>query len=75
MHVNDIKIGWEDINTDPMRKVLMKEVDLGEPTSFLDHVHVGCTQIEGQTSKDTVDNFRSMFESRFSAGAKEKLLC
>ena len=29
---------------DPMWKVLNKEVDLGEPTSFLDHVYLGCTQ-------------------------------
>ena len=27
-----------------MWKVLNKEVDLGEPTSFLDHVYLGCTQ-------------------------------
>ena len=26
-----------------MRKKLMKSVDLGEPTSFLDHVYLGCT--------------------------------
>ena len=53
----------------------MKDVDLGEPTSFLDHVYSGCTQRECQTSKDIVDNYRSMFESRISAGATEKLLC
>ena len=28
-------------NIDPMWKVLNKEVDLGEPTSFLDHVYLG----------------------------------
>ena len=28
----------------PMWKTLMKSVDLDEPTSFLDHVHLGCTQ-------------------------------
>ena len=33
-------------NTDPMWKVLMKVVDLGEPTSFFDHVYLGCTQRE-----------------------------
>ena len=27
-----------------MLKVLNKEVDLGEPTSFLYQVHLGCTQ-------------------------------
>ena len=30
---------------------LMNEVDLGEPTSFLDHVHVGCTQRERKKTK------------------------
>ena len=53
----------------------MKEVDLGEPTSFLDHVYLGCTQRERETSKDIVDNYRDMFESRISAGATEKLPC
>ena len=38
-----------------MWKVLNKEVDLGEPTSFLDHVHWG----------------RTMSESRSSAGGRE----
>ena len=51
----------------------MEEVDLCEPTSFLDHVDLGCTQRECQSSKDIVDNYRKMFESRFSAGATEKL--
>ena len=52
----------------PMWKVLNKEVDLGEPTSFLDHVHLGSTQRHCETSKDIVDNYRAMFESRISAG-------
>ena len=51
----------------------MKYVDSGEPTSFLDHVYLGCTQREYQTSKDIADNYRSMFVSRISAGAFEKL--
>ena len=50
----------------------MKDVDLGEPTSFLDHVYLGCTQRECQLSRVIVDNYRSVFESRISAGAKEK---
>ena len=36
--------GWDETNIDPMWKVLLKEADLGEPTSFLDHVYLGCTQ-------------------------------
>ena len=60
-------------NLDPMWKVLNKEVDLGEPTSFLDHVYLGCTQRQCQISKDIVDNYRTMFESRISAEGLEKL--
>ena len=56
-----------------MWKVLNKEVDLGEPTSFLDHVYLGCTQRQCEKSKDIVDNNRTMFESRISAGGAEKL--
>ena len=44
VHVDDIKMAGMKQNLDPMRKMLMKEVDLGEPTSFLDHVYLGCTQ-------------------------------
>ena len=51
----------------------MKDVDLGEPTSFLDNVYLGCTQRECQISKDIVDNCRHVFESRISDGAMEKL--
>ena len=52
----------------PMWKVLNKEVDLGEPTSFLDHVYLGCIHRQCEISKDIVDNYRAMFESRISAG-------
>ena len=51
----------------------MKDVDMGEPTSFLDHVYLSCTQREYQICKDIVDNYRNMFESRISARAAEKL--
>ena len=47
--------------------LLNKEVDLGEPTSFLDHVYLGCTQRQCEISKDIEDNYRAMFESRISA--------
>ena len=75
MYVDDIKLAGKKQNINLTWKILMKEVDLGEPTSFVDHVYLGCTQRECETSKDIVDNFRNMFESRISAGAKEKLLC
>ena len=56
-----------------MCNVLNKEVDLGEPTSFLHHVYLGCTQRQCEISKDIVDNYRTIFESRISAGGLEKL--
>ena len=73
MYVDDIKLAGKKQNIDPMWKVLNKEVDLGEPTSFLDHVYLGCTQRQCEISKDIVDNYRAMFESRISAGGTEKL--
>ena len=39
-------------NINPTWKFFMKDVDLGEPTSFLVHVYLGCTQRECQISKD-----------------------
>ena len=71
--VDDIKLAGKEQNINPMWKVL-KEVDLGEPTSFFDHVYLGCTQRQCETSKDIVDNYRTMFESRISVGATQKLL-
>ena len=73
MYVDDIKLAGKKQNIDPMWKVLNKEVDLGEPTSFLDHVHLGCTQRQCEICKDIVDNSRTMFESRIFAGATENL--
>ena len=73
VYVDDIKLAGKKHKIDPMWKVLNKEVDLGEPTSFLDHVHLGCTQRQCQISKDIVDYYRTMFESRISAGEAEKL--
>ena len=72
-YVDDTKKAGKKQNIDPMWKVLNKEVDLGEPTCFLDHEYLGCTQGQCQTSKDTVHNYRTMFESRISAGRTEKL--
>ena len=87
VYVDDIKLAGKKQNINPMWKVRNKEVDLGEPTSFLDHVYLGmhsttmwnkqryCVQRQCEISKDIVDNYRTMFESRISAGATEKLPC
>ena len=59
-------------NIDPMWQVLNKKVHLGDSASFLDHVYLGCTQRQCETIKDIIDNYRTMFESRISAGGTEK---
>ena len=51
----------------------MKDVHVGEPTSFLDDVYLGCTQRDCKISDEIEPNYRDMFESRMFAGAKEKL--
>ena len=73
MYVDDIKLAGKEQNIDPMWKVLIKEVDLGEPTSFLDHVYLGCTQRQCEISKEIMNNYKAMFESRISAVRTEKL--
>ena len=44
VYVDDIKLAGNTENIEPTWKILIKDVDLGEPTSFLDHVYLGCTQ-------------------------------
>ena len=55
----------------PMWKKLMMLVD--EPTSFLDHVFLGCAQGECKPNEHVFEEYTKMFESRISAGATEKL--
>ena len=47
--VDDIKMAGKMQRMAPMWKKLMKDADLDEPTSFLDHVYLGCTQTRMQT--------------------------
>ena len=68
--VDDIKLSGKKQNIDPMWKLLNKEVDVGEPTSFLDHIYLGCTQRQCEISKDIVDNCRAMFELRIGHGGR-----
>ena len=57
----------------PMWKKWMKNVDLDEPTSFLDHIYLGCTQRECKPNDIIIEEYTKMFESRVSPGATEKL--
>ena len=73
VYVDDVKLARKSQNINPMWKVLNKKFDLGEPTSFLDHLYLGCTQRQCEISKDMVDNYRTMFESRISAGSNREI--
>ena len=53
-------------NLSPTWKKLMKLVDLGEPTSFFDHVYLECTQRECK-SNENIKEHKKMFESIISA--------
>ena len=63
---------WQETEHQSDLEILMKDVDLWEPTSFLDHVYLGCTQRKCTISNDTVTRYRDMFEAKISAG-KQKL--
>ena len=49
----------------PMWKKVMNDVDLDEPTSFLDQKYLGCT------NEAIVEQYKNMFESRISGGVTE----
>ena len=48
-----------------MWKKLLRNVDLDEPTSFLDHEYWGCTQSECKPSETIVEQHREMLNHVF----------
>ena len=60
-------------NLAPVWKKLMKDVDIEEPISFLDHVYLGCTQLGCEPNEKIIGQYNKMFETRIPAGATEKL--
>ena len=71
-NVDDIKMAGKKQNMAYMWKKLMKDVDLEEPTSFLDHVYLGCTQRECNPNEIIIEEYTKMFESRISVGTTAK---
>ena len=66
---NHTKMTGKTENMKPIWKTLMKDVDLEEPTSLLDHVNLGCAQRVCTKSNEIVTKYRVMFEAWISAGA------
>ena len=59
-------------NLAPTWKKLMQNVDIDEPTSFLDHVYWGCTQGECKPTETVIEQHTKMSGSHISAEATEK---
>ena len=57
VYVDDIKMSGKKQNLAPMWKKLMKNVDIDEPTPFLDHVCLGCTQRECKPNEAIIEQY------------------
>ena len=68
VYADDIKMAGKKQNMGPTWKKLMKNVELDAPTSFLDHVFLGCTQRECEPNKRYCG---TVFESRIFDEATE----
>ena len=51
MYVDDMKLAGKKQNLEPMLKLRIKDVDLGEPTSFLDHVYLDALNDNAKQAK------------------------
>ena len=69
VYVDDIEIAGKKQNLALMCKKLMKNVDIEDPTSYLDHVYLGCTQRQCKPDDTIIEQQKKIFESRISAGA------
>ena len=70
VYVDDIKIGWKETKSLSDVETTQQRSRFGRTNIFLGS---DCTQRQCEISKDIVDNYRTMIESRISAGGVEKL--
>ena len=76
MYVDDIKLAGKKQNLDPMWKTTQQRSRFGRTNIFSWIMYTWAALKDNvQISKNTVDNYRTMFESRISAGETEKLPC
>ena len=61
IHVDDMKMAGKQ-NMVPMWKKLMRNVDIDEPTSFLDHAYFGCDQRECKPKEIIIEKQTRTFE-------------
>ena len=65
VYVDGIKVAGKKQTMAPMWKKWTNNVDLGEPTSFLDHVYLGCTQRECKPNETTIDEYKKVRITNF----------
>ena len=51
----------------------MKDVDLDEPTTFLDQVYLECTQRDCELNEDFVEQYKTIFETESAICAQQML--
>ena len=61
--MDDVK-GLERSRYDSYVEEIDENVDLDEPTAFLDHVHLGCAQHECKPNDIIIEKITQMFETR-----------
>ena len=53
---------------------MMKNADIDEPTSLVDHVYLGCTERECKPNETIIEQYEKLFGSRIPDGATKKYL-
>ena len=74
MNVDDMKMAGRKHNLNLMWKESMKLVDLGEPTSFLGHVYLGCTQRECKSNESIIEEHKRCSNRKSPPMQLKKLL-
>ena len=69
--MDDTKKSWEEEEHGPHVEEIVENEDIDEPTSFLYHVYLGCSQRECKPNVTTIDQDQKVFESRVSVCATE----
>ena len=70
VNVDDIKMAGKTENIKATGKILMKDVDLEEPTSFFGHMYLGSCTID----HEIVTKYKDKVEVKISVGVKENYL-
>ena len=68
VYVDAIKMAGQKQKFCTHVEILMKDVDLEEPTSFFDHIHLGCTQRVCKPNETIIEEYTNMFLKNYQGG-------